>query len=145
MGTDSNKDLVRRLVENSVNVHRADLLDDFVHADVRVHPGTPGTAPDTEGIEQLREAFARFRTAFPDLHIITDGLIAEGDLVAARWTATGTHSGELAGIAPTGKTVRWAGIDIYRLLDGKIVERWRNDDFVWLLHQLGRQLVPSPE
>ena len=145
MGTDSNKDVVRRMVEDCVNTNRVDLLDRFVHADVRVHPGTPGTAPDTEGIDQLREAFIRFRTVFPDLHITTEDLIAEGDLVVARWTGTGTHSGELAGIAATGTTVGWAGIDIYRLVGGKIVEWWRNDDFVWLLHQLGRSLVPTPE
>lgn len=145
MGIDSNKQLVQRLLDKSVNVHRADLLDRFVHTDVRVHPATPGTAPDTAGVEALREAFGRFRDAFPDLHITAEELIGEKDLVVARWTATGTHTGELAGIAATGTTVRWDGIDIYRLVDGKIAEWWRNDDFVWLLHQLGRPLVPAPE
>jgi predicted ester cyclase len=127
-----------------VNTHRGELLEQFVAADLRVHPGTPGTAPDTEGIDGLREIFHRFRTTFPDLHVTIHDLIAEGDWVAARWTASGTHSGELAGIAPTGTAVSWGGTDVYRIADDRISEWWRNDDTVWLLHQLGRELIPSP-
>jgi predicted ester cyclase len=143
MGTEENKDVVRRMIDDCVNTHRADLLDQFVHRELRMHPGTPGTAPDTEGLDGLRSAFEHFRITFPDLHVAVEQLVAEADLVAARWTATGTHSGELAGIAATGTSVRWSGIDVYRLADGRIVEWWRNDDFVWLLEQLGRNLLPS--
>jgi predicted ester cyclase len=143
MGIEENKAVVRRMVEDCVNTARADLLDQFVATDLRVHPGTPGAAPDTEGIEDLRAAFGRFRVAFPDLQITLDEVLAEGALVAARWTATGTQDGALAGIEPTGRRVNWGGTDVYRLVDGRIAEWWRNDDFVWLLHQLGRDLVPS--
>jgi predicted ester cyclase len=141
MGTEGNKDVVRRMVEECINGYRPELLDAVVSADVRVHPGTPGTAPDTEGIEELRGAVHGFRSTFPDLHIALDQLVAEDDLVTARWTATGTHTGELAGIAPTNRAVRWGGMDVYRLADGRIVEWWRNDDFVWLLSQLGRDVL----
>ncbi|RZU31227.1 ester cyclase [Blastococcus saxobsidens] len=144
MGTVENKDVVRRMVDECVNTHRADLLDRFVAADVRVHPGTPGTAPDTEGLQQLRESFHRIRTGLPDLHVHLDDVMAEGDRVAARWTGSGTHSGELAGLPPTGTVVRWGGTDIYRIDGGKVAEWWRNDDMVGLLHQLGRDLTPSP-
>jgi predicted ester cyclase len=143
MGTEDNKSVVRRLVEECVNTHRDELLDRFVAGDVTVHPGTPGTAPDTEGLDQLRASFRRFRATFPDLHVGLDQVLAEGDLVAARWTASGTQSGQLAGIDPTGAHVRWDGTDIYRLAGGRIVEWWRNDDVVWLLHQVGRDLVPA--
>jgi steroid delta-isomerase-like uncharacterized protein len=138
MGTCENKALVGRLIEECVNEHRADLLDRFVDARLRMHPGTPGASPDTEGLDELEQAFSRFRTTFPDLHVSPEDMIAEGDLVAARWTATGTHAGPLAGIPPTGRAVRWSGIDVYRLLDGRIVEWWRNDDLVGLLQQVGR-------
>ena len=57
----SNKDVVRRLVEECVNRHRADLLEQYVRADLRIHPGTPGTAPDTVGLDALRTAFEQFR------------------------------------------------------------------------------------
>jgi predicted ester cyclase len=143
MGIAENKGVVRRFIEECVNTHRSELLPDYVDPGLRAHPGTPGAAPDTEGLDALREAFQRFRTAFPDLHITPEEMVAEGDLVAVRWTATGTHSGDLAGIAATGTAVRWAGTDMYRLTAGRIVEWWRNDDSVWLLHQLGRDLVPE--
>jgi predicted ester cyclase len=143
MGIEENKDVVRRLVGECVNTHRADLLGLFVSPDLRVHPGTPGTAPDTEGLDGLRRAFEGLRSTFPDLNIAVEATVAEGDLVTARWTATGTHSGDLAGIAPTGRAVRWGGTDVYRLVDGKVAEWWRNDDLVGLLHQLGRDLLPA--
>ena len=143
MGIAENKDVVRRMVDECVNTHHADLLDRFVAADVRVHPGTPGTAPDTEGLDGVRKSFHRFRTTFPDLHVTLDDVLAEGDRVAARWTGSGTHSGELAGIAPTGTTVTWGGTDVYRIADGKVAEWWRNDDMLWLLHQLGHDLIPG--
>jgi predicted ester cyclase len=126
-----------------VNASRPDLLQEFVHVDLRVHPGTPGMAPATEGLDELRMAFERFHATFPDLHITPEEVIAEGDLVALRWTATGTHSGNLAGIAPTGATVRWGGTDVYRFAGGRIAEWWRNDDFVGLLQQVGRNLLPA--
>ena len=95
------------------------------------------------GLDQLRTSFHDLRVTFPDLHIVLDQLLAEDDLVAARWTASGTQDGPLAGIEATGRPVRWGGTDVYRLAGGKVVEWWRNDDFVWLLHQLGRDLAPA--
>jgi steroid delta-isomerase-like uncharacterized protein len=143
MTVETNRDVVRRMVAECVNPDRPDLLDRFVAPDVQVHPGTPGSAPDTEGVAELRAAFHRFHTTFPDLLITTEEMAAEGDLVALRWTATGTHSDELAGIPATGAAVRWCGTDLYRLADGRIVEWWRNDDMLELLRQLGRPLIPG--
>jgi steroid delta-isomerase-like uncharacterized protein len=136
MGIEDTKDVVRRLVDECVNQDRAELLDRYTAADVRVHPGTPGSAPDTEGVAALRAAFRGFHTTFPDLHVELEEVIAEGDLVAARWTATGTHSAELAGIPATGRAVRWGGTDVYRVTDGRVAEWWRNDDSTWLIAQL---------
>src|SRR5215218_3482938 len=130
MGIEENKDVVLGLVAECINPYRPDMLERFVGEDIRVHPGTPGSGPDTEGIALLGEAVDRFRGTFPDLHIEFDQLVGEGDLVAARWTATGA-------------AVRWSGTDVYRLSEGRIVEWWRNDDFVWLLHQVGRDLDPD--
>jgi predicted ester cyclase len=139
-----NERQIRRLVEQSVNANRPEMLECVVAQHVRVHPGTPGAGPDTEGLEELTAAFGRFHDAFPDLHIALEDVIEAGDRVAARWTATGTHRGELAGIAATGRRVRWGGIDLYRLEQGMVVEWWRNDDFLGLLHQLGQNPFPSP-
>lgn len=141
MGIAENRHVVRRFIEECVNLHRAELLAEFVDAGLHAHPGTPGAAPDTVGLDALREAFQRFRVTFPDLHITPEEMVAEGDLVALRWTATGTHSGDLAGIAATGTAVRWAGTDMYRLTGGRIVEWWRNDDFAGLLRRLSRRVL----
>jgi predicted ester cyclase len=134
---ENGEQVVRRLVDESINTNQPHALSSYVDHDVIVHPGTPGAGPPTHGIEELQMAFGRFHQAFPDLHIAIEDAIASGDKVAVRWTATGTHHGGLAEIAATGRSVRWGGIDIYRLQQGKIVEWWRNDDFVGLLQQLG--------
>ena len=97
MGIQENRDVVRGLVEECINPYRPDPLARFVGQGIRVHPGTPGTAPDTEGLDQLREAVHRIRGVFPDLHIELEQVVAEGDLVAAGWTATGTHGADRSG------------------------------------------------
>jgi steroid delta-isomerase-like uncharacterized protein len=135
--------VVRRFVDECVNTHRADLLDDYVTAEVRVHPATPGTSPDTAGVEELRTAFHGFRTVFPDLHVTLEDVVAAGDRVAVRWTGEGTHAGELAGVPASGRRVRWGGIDLYRLDGGRIAEWWRNDDQAGLLAQLTAVRAPG--
>ena len=141
MGTEENKDVVRRFVAECVNTHREDLLDRFVASDVTMYAGTPDAAEATRGIDELRAAYRRFRVLVPDMQVTHDLLVAEGPYVVARWTATGTHAAELAGAAPTGQPMRWGGTDIYRLEDVRIVEWWRNDDFAGLLRRLSRRLL----
>ena len=72
-----------------------------------------------------------------------EDMIAEGDKVAVRFTLRGTHGGDLMGIPPTGKPVAVTGIDINRIADGKIAERWANFDALGLMQQLG--VIPTPE
>ena len=139
---EDNEQIVRRLIEECVNTNQPDLLPSFVDPDVRIHPGTPGAAPDTDGIDELRQAFRRFHQVFPDLHVVLDEVITTDDKVVSRWTAAGTHRAELAGIRATGRSVRWGGIDIYRLAGGRVAEWWRNEDFVGLLQQLGHDPHP---
>ena len=136
MTPEQNVAVVRRLVEECVNTHRADLLDRYVTTDVRVHAATPGSSPDTAGIDELRTAFHGIRVVFPDLHVSIEDAVASGDRVAVRWTGEGTHTGELAGIPGTGRAARWGGIDLYRFDDGRIAEWWRNDDHAGLLGRL---------
>jgi len=137
MGIEDNKDVVRRMVDECVNLHRSEILDQFVDRGIRVHPGTPGAAPDGEGIDALREAFQRFRTTFPDLHVGLDQVLAEDDLVAARWTATGTHTGPWGAIAPTGRPISFSGVNIFRFERGKVAEIWNHRDDLGLMTQLG--------
>ncbi len=135
MSSEDNKRLVRRLYEETDRGNLA-ALDEFFAADLIDHdpPPIPGLKPGLDGIKQ---AFRVFTAAHPDgAHVIHD-LIAEGDRVVARVTGTGTHTGELMGIPPTGKRLEMTGIVIYRIEGGKIVERWAQHDVFGLMQQLG--------
>lgn len=78
-----------------------------------------------------------YRVAFPDAHIALDDIIVAGDKVVTRWTATGTHEGDLMGIPATGTSIRFTGIRIFRVADGRIAEGWVNWDTFGLMRQLG--------
>ena len=82
------------------------------------------------------------RAAFPDLQYTVEDQIAEGDKVVTRYTASGTHRGELMSIVPTGSRVEITGISITRIEDGKIEEIWENYDALGMMRQLG--VIPSP-
>jgi predicted ester cyclase len=82
------------------------------------------------------------RTAFPDMHITIEDIITEGDKLVQRWVAQGTHKGELMGIVPTGKQVTITGINISRIVGGKLVEDWTEADMLGMMQQLG--VIPPP-
>jgi predicted ester cyclase len=83
-----------------------------------------------------------YRNAFPDLHFTIDEQIAEGNTVMTRWTAHGTHNGELAGLPPTGKPAMVVGVNLDRVEHGKIVESWGIFDQFGMMQQLG--VIPAP-
>jgi predicted ester cyclase len=93
--------------------------------------------------ESLKQHIAFFEAAFPGYQLSTDDLVAEGDKVTLRSTFSGTHKGELMGIAPTGKQVNAGLIIIYRIANGKIVEHWMQADVLGILQQLGAMPVPA--
>lgn len=76
-------------------------------------------------------------SAFPDLHITTNDLIAEGDKVIKVWTVNCTHRGELMGIPPTGNKLVVKGIEVFRIAGGKIAELWASMDTLGMMQQLG--------
>jgi len=95
------------------------------------------TAPDVVDLESYKGFAAAVRSAMPDFHVAPEVIVAEGDMVASCWTATGTQTGELIGIPPTGMQAEWTGITIYRCADGKVVEAWWSKDIAGWLEQLG--------
>ena len=101
-----------------------------------------GIGGDTTGIEAFNERWALFFEAFPDLKFTVDLVLAQDDLAATHWTATGTHRGEWLGIAPTEREVTWTGINIFRIECGQIVESWGEADHLGLLSQLGATEIP---
>ena len=102
-----------------------------------------GIGGDTTGFEEFSERWGLFFTAFPDLEFTVDLVVAEDDLVATHWTATGTQRGEWQGIAPTNRQVTWQGTNIFRFECGQIVESWSEADHLGLRQQLGATDVPA--
>jgi steroid delta-isomerase-like uncharacterized protein len=100
----------------------------------RTTSATTAAAPGPQGQQQIAAAF---RAAFPDLRWHVDLMLAEGDLVAARWTASGTNTGPWAGMAATGKPATFSGVNIFRIRDGKVAEIWNHRDDLGLAQQLG--------
>jgi steroid delta-isomerase-like uncharacterized protein len=96
-----------------------------------------GVVADTVGRAAFSERLAAFLTAFPDFAIHAEQTIAEDDLVASRWTATATQQGEWLGIPPTGNSVKYTGINIFRIACGQVAESWGAADHLGLLRQLG--------
>lgn len=138
--SEQNKALARRSTEEVWNQGKLAVIDELVASNATYHdPNVPGgkfTGP--EGLKQFVQIY---RTAFPDVHITIQDQIAEGDKVVNRWTATGTHKGDLMGIKPTNKFSTVTGVDIERYQNGKVVESWANYDMFGMLQQLG--VVPS--
>lgn len=93
--------------------------------------------PDVKDLESCKKCLTETRSGMPDFHITVEDMITEGDKLACRWIASGTHTADFFGIPATGKKVSWTGMTIYRFDSGKIVEAWWNEDISGLLKQLG--------
>ena len=130
---------MRRFYEGVFGNGDITVADEFVAADIVDHnPAFPGLPAGLKGAKQV---FSKVRMAFPDLRITVEDAVAEGDKVVSRVTMRGTHKGEFAGIAPTGKQATMEVIEIARIAGGKIVERWGLFDEASLMRQLG--VVPA--
>ena len=132
--SEENKAIVRRLYCRVWSLGDLDVVDEAVSADfVGYRPGRSNIL----GPEGVKEDVLRMCKAFPDGKFTIEDIVAEGDRVAVRYTARATHRGEFRGMAPTGKEIRVAGMAVYRIARGQIVERWDNLDQLGLMQQLG--------
>lgn len=140
MSTEDNKALVNRYFHAAWNQGNPAVIDELFAATFHAHNPAVPNGGSREGFKQFNSVFC---SAFPDLRISQDDVIAEGDQVMTRFTAHGTHRGELQGIPPTGKQMTITGIEIVRVSGGKIVEAWSEFDQLGMLQQL--DVVPKPE
>src|SRR5687767_14717149 len=142
MLTETNKTISRRFFEEVFGKGKLAVADEIIVKDlVNSDPGNPPGL--LSGIEGTKQLVTMYRSAFPDVHFTIDEQIAEGDKVMTRWTAHGTHQGELAGIPATGKSSTVTGIAVDRLVNGKITESWGIFDEFGMMQQLG--VIPTPE
>jgi steroid delta-isomerase-like uncharacterized protein len=140
MSIEQNKTVLRRLLSEVISKGDYALADELVAVDFVSHQLRPGQG---QGLDGFKQGLRVVRAAFPDWESVVDELLGEGDMVAARWTAHGTHQGAFAGIPPTGRRIKMKEMGIFRVVSGKLVEYWGLADELALMQQLG--VLPSME
>ena len=139
-----NKQIVRRYWE-AYNTGDSGVFREIIGRDLTLH-SQGNTTPVCSGPDFFARDLETYRTAIPDVHVVIEDLLADGEKVVVRLSTSGTHLGELSTpwgtFAPTGKRLTWTEIDVHRLAGGKIVEQWFEIDWASLLVQLG--VVPAP-
>ena len=136
MTTDDNKALVQRFYDEVINQKNLAALDQFVSPNAVNH-----TVPT--GLPQGPSQFLGLHfNAFPDVKVTVEDLLADGDKVIARVSIRGTQQGAFGSIHPRGKPITVMTINIFRIVNGKMVEHWGLTDRLSALQQLG--VVPLP-
>jgi len=135
----TNKSVVRKFEEEFKNKANHAIVDELM-APAFQGRGFGPAAIDREGLKQLGKAVS---SAFPDVRVTVESIIAEGDLVVTRCSVAGTHKGAFNGVPATGKKVQFTEMHMYQLKGGKIVAQWSNVDVLAILMQIGA--VPAPK
>jgi predicted ester cyclase len=134
---EANKALVRRWFEEVWNKGRADAIPEMFAEHGIAHGLSDDVDNPLRGPAGFGPFHGQFCSAFPNIEVIVEDQVAEGDLVATRCTVRGKHTGDGLGIAATHSPVDFTGMTITRIADGKIVEAWNNFDFMKMYRQLG--------
>ena len=119
-------------------------IDRLLSDDVIAHGLVDENGNEIRGPAGFKKFFIQFTKAFPDIHVEVADTISEGDKIAARCIVTGTHRGDTLGVSGSNKPVRFTGVAILRIKDGKIVEAWNNFDFQALAQQIGTLVQSEP-
>ena len=136
--TTRNAELSRRIFEDVWNRKDLKAIDDIIAADYVHHDAN---SPAATGIDGYKQFVSYYMNAFPDAHFTIEDAFTDGENEVTRWTVTGTHEGELAGIPRTGRRFTATGISIGRIANGKIAESWNSWDALGMMQQLG--IVPA--
>lgn len=128
-----NKELVRAFHHRLWVDREIGVIDEMIAADATAHWGDS----EADAATAVRADVERYFTAFTDVRSSIDDLIGENDKVVLRWTTAGTHSGHYGRVPPTGRRVTMAGVDCYRIADGRIAEAWSMWDALGAYRQLG--------
>ena len=135
--SDEKTALIRRWFEEVWNKGREEAIDELFAAEGIAHGLADEAGNDLRGPEDYKPFFRRFRSAFPDIEVVVEDTVAEGDKVAARCLVRGKHQSDSLGFAATGQATEFSGITIVRIEKGKIVEAWNNFDFMTMYKQIG--------
>jgi predicted ester cyclase len=132
----ANKEIGRRFREDLWNTGNLALADDLFARDCLVHARVPFPIDFSRGPDALRHLIFFYHLAFSEIQVTAEQIVAEGDMVVIRWTARGRHTGHLLALPPTGRETVTSGIDMLRIVDGKIAEGWVSWDTLSLFEQL---------
>ena len=135
--SEENKQLIRRWFDEVWNNGRADAIEEMFDENGIAHGLSDDPSNPIKGPRGYRPFYTTFREAVPNLKVIVEDTVAEGDKVAARCSVRGKHEGEFMGRAATQAPVEFTGITIVRIENGKIVEAWNNFDFMTMYKQCG--------
>lgn len=125
----------QRIWVDGLNRGDVSVADAAFASDCVVH--ITGVPAPFRGVSEWKEFVGGMLNAFPNLHFTMEDQLIQGDRVAFRWHATGTHDGPLGAAPPTGKTIAVDGLVVDRVVDGKVQERWEQFDQAIMLQQLG--------
>lgn len=139
MSKEANQAALGKFAE-AVQTGNFDLFKEVVSSENIDHDPAAGQVPGPEG---YRMFFSGLRTAFPDMNVALETVVADEDSIAFAYTLTGTQTGPLMGFPPSGKKVKIRGMQISKFKDGKMVERWGSSDELGMLQQLGILKNPS--
>jgi len=129
--------ITRRWFEEVWNRGREEAIDEMLAPDCVGHGLKGPDGVEVTSVAAFKEFYRAFRSAFPDIRIVVEHTISEGDCVTSRCSVTATHTGDGLGFAGTGRSVAFGGIGIMRVRDGKIVEAWNSFDMLTMFQQLG--------
>ncbi len=132
--SENGRTIARRFTEELWDKGELAVADEIIASDFVDHDLV---SEQRAGLVGYKEMVGAFRAAFPDLRVKNEDVIVEEDKVVVRWTARGTHNGQLMNIPATGKQVALKGIDILRVNNSRIAERWGEFDTLGMLSQLG--------
>lgn len=135
--SEENKRLVNRIYDEAISSGMYGVIDELIAPDYVAH-GMPQKMPSSvNGPQEFRQTVEAFRSAFPDLYMLVEEQIAEGDRVSDQGYITGTHRGEFLGVPPSGQQIKVNVISIWRLENNKVVENWVQMDLMSLMQQIG--------
>ena len=135
-----NKAAMQRFADEVINKHNPAMVDSLCTDDFVEHCPDPGMTPDRNG---LKKSMADFFTGYPDVTVKTNFVVADSNMVVSHYTMTGTNSGMMMGMPPSGKKISIDGVDIVKFKDGKGCEHWGYTQEMKMMMQLG--MMPSWE
>jgi steroid delta-isomerase-like uncharacterized protein len=143
--SEDNKAFIRRWFDEVWNKGSEEAVDEMMSDECVANGLADESGQAPRGPAGFKPFFRKFRESFPNIEVVVEDVIAEGDKVTARCSVRGHHRGDSLGFAATQQPVEFTGMTIVRIRDGKIVEAWNNFDFMTMFQQLGALRLDAPE